>query len=137
MLREELAMVDDTMMDEVTEDLTEEPGDKEEVLGEASEEIKRMWTYYVKAEEKSTRYSVDARYERKDADRRDELRRQSIQLRVKAGMVQQMTWVTMRDHFDVWDPGYGVAIRAGWLVTKFKADDNAIRDILRGMMGGS
>ena len=46
-----------------------------------------------------------------------------------------MTWIMMRDHFDVWDPGYGVAIRSGWLVTKFKAADNMIQDLLRGMMG--
>lgn len=131
MLREELMLIgsDDLIMPDGEVDEEHETD-----VGEASHEVKKLWTYYCATEERATRMMIDAQYERKNPERKEALRKEALQLKVKAETAKQIMWVCLREQFDLWNPNLGVGIRGDWRVVSFQSADNFIKDILKGLM---
>lgn len=127
MLRMELSLIDEFIEPDT------ESEDNEAILGVASDEVKRLWTYYSKTEEIATRTLIDAKYCKKH-DEKDDLMKRAFEMKLKAEMARSILFLSLRDQFGIWNPTVGIGIRAGFQITTFKDTSNPLLDLLRGAM---
>ena len=96
-----------------------EPEDKidckfDVVAGEASDEIKRIYTLATKLREAGARYAIDVSFSR-DNQLRTDAKKKVHELKQKTEVLMQIFWITLKDDFDLWDK-YSIGIRKGWKV---------------------
>lgn len=104
----------------------------EEVKGMAGPEARKLWTYYCITEEKASRRLLDSKYERKDKEKKEEIYREAIQLKIQAETAKSILWVSLREQFSIWDHTTGIGLREDWQVVTFASRDNFITDVLKG-----
>ena len=85
------------------------------VVGEASDDLKRIYTLVNKLQEVGARYAVDARFSKDNRFRLDAEKR-AFELKRKVDTLLDIFWITLKDDFDLWDKD-SVGIRKGWKVT--------------------
>lgn len=90
------------------------------VIGEASEDLKRIYTFAEKLRETGARYVIDARFS-KNTQFRIESKKKLCEIQAKIEAVMAIFWITLRDNFDLWDKE-GVGIRKGWKVVYRKSE---------------
>ena len=102
------------------------------VVGEASDDLKRIYTLVNKLQEVGARYAVDARFSKDNRFRLDAEKR-AFELKRKVDTLLDIFWITLKDDFDLWDKD-SVGIRKGWKVT-YRKDGlpNTFLDILKNL----
>ena len=85
------------------------------VVGEASDDLKQIYTLVDKLQEAGARYAVDARFS-KDNRFRSDAEKRTYELKRKVETLLDIFWITLKDDFDLWDKD-SVGIRKGWKVT--------------------
>ena len=128
MLRMELSLIDEYIDPEMDYDEKDET-----FVGKASEEVKRLWTYYSRTEEKATRTLIDAKYCKKGSEK-DELVKHAFEMKLKAEMARSILFLSLRDQFGIWNPTVGIGLRSGFQITTFKDTSNPLLDMLRGAL---
>jgi hypothetical protein len=134
MLKMELSLIgpDELIEPESGDGEDDDERDNEHFLGEASMEIKRLWTYFATLEEKATRTLIDAKYARASIDKRESLLKKASEMKAKAEMARSILFLNIRDQYQIWNPNLAVGIRKGWRVVSFKSESNPLLDLLRG-----
>lgn len=133
MLRMELSLIDESSLIEPgLEEDDDEEKDNETDLGVATMEVRRLWTYFCRLEEKSTRAIVDAKYDHTSVASREEKLKTAAELRAKAEMARSILFLNIRDQYGIWNPHLGVGLRRGWRIVSFKSKSNPLLDLLRG-----
>ena len=113
----------------------DEPGEEVDprsdvVVGEASDDLKRIYTLVNKLQEAAARYSIDARFS-KDNRLRSDAEKKTYELKRKIETLMEIFWITLKDDFDLWDKD-SVGIRKGWKVTYRKdGSPTTFLDILK------
>jgi hypothetical protein len=131
MLKMELSLIDNSDLKEPKLELGEDDNKDETIVGTASLEARKLWTYSLAMEEKATRSLVDAKYE-ESVDKREALMKIAAETRAKSDMAHSILFLSLRDQFGIWNPTLGVGIRSGWKVVSFKSKSNPLLDLLRG-----
>ena len=114
-----------------------EPGEEVDprsdvVVGEASDDLKRIYTLTEKLQEAGVRYSVDARFS-KDNNLRSDAEKKVYELQDKFETLMRIFWITLRDDFNLWGKD-SVGIRKGWKVTYCKGGHpTSFLDILKNL----
>src|SRR3989344_3670549 len=90
------------------------------VVGEASDDLKRIYTLVNKLQEVGARYSIDARFS-KDNRLRSDAGKKAYELAKKIEVLMEIFWIALKDDFDLWDKD-SVGIRKGWKVTYWKGE---------------
>ena len=85
------------------------------VVGEASDDLKRIYTLSERLREAGARYSIDARFS-KDNRLRSDAGKKAYELAKKIEVLKEIFWITLKDDFDLWNKD-SVGIRKGWKVT--------------------
>lgn len=102
------------------------------VVGEASDDLKRIYTLAEKLREAGARYTVDARFS-KDNRLRADLQRKVYELSQKVETLMQIFWITLKDDFNLWDKN-SIGVRKGWKVAYSKNDSpTTFLDILKNL----
>lgn len=101
------------------------------VAGEASDDLKRIYTLAEKLREAGARYTVDARFS-KDNRLRADLQRKVYELSQKVETLTQIFWITLKDDFNLWDKN-SIGVRKGWKVTYSKESPTTFLDILKNL----
>ena len=100
------------------------------VVGEASDDLKRIYTLVNKLQEAGARYSIDARFSRDNSLRAD-AKKKMQELKDKIETLMKIFWIVLKDDFDLWDKDI-VGIRKGWKVTYSKGErPTSFLDILK------
>jgi len=135
MIKMELSLIDPAELIEPETDGDDDPEFKDaHSLGEASMEVRKLWTYYTTLEEKATRTLIDAKYARSDVDKREQMLKKAAEMKAKAEMARSILFLSLRDQHSIWNPNLGVAVLKGWKVVSFKSKSNPLLDLLRGEM---
>ena len=114
-----------------------EPGEEVDprsdvVVGEASDDLKRIYTLTEKLQEAGVRYSVDARFS-KDNNLRSDAGKKVYELHDKLEALMRIFWITLKDDFNLWGKD-SVGIRKGWKVTYRKGGaPTTFLDILKNL----
>ena len=114
-----------------------EPGEEVDprsdvVVGEASDDLKRIYTLTEKLQEAGVRYSVDARFS-KDNNLRSDAEKKVYELHDKLEALMRIFWITLKDDFNLWGKD-SVGIRKGWKVTYRKGGaPTTFLDILKNL----
>ena len=114
-----------------------EPGEEVDprsdvVVGEASDDLKRIYTLTEKLQEAGVRYSVDARFS-KDNNLRSDAEKKVYELHDKLEALMRIFWITLKDDFNLWGKD-SVGIRKGWKVTYKKGGaPTTFLDILKNL----
>jgi len=114
-----------------------EPGEEVDprsdvVVGEASDDLKRIYTLTEKLQEAGVRYSVDARFS-KDNNLRSDAEKKVYELHDKLEALMRIFWITLKDDFNLWGKD-SVGIRKGWKVTYCKGGHpTSFLDILKNL----
>lgn len=132
MLKIELQFIEPDQMIEPESTTEEDEREGEHILGDATLETKKLWTYFCTLEERSTRAFIDAKYTKHDPDNREALMKKAAELKAKAEMARQILFLNLRDQFGIWNPNLGIGIRKGWKVVSFKSASNPLLDLLKG-----
>ena len=85
------------------------------VVGEASDDLRRIYTLAERLLEAGARYSVDAQFS-KDNRLRSDAGKKAYELAKKIEVLKEIFWITLKDDFDLWNKD-SVGIRKGWKVT--------------------
>ena len=115
----------------------DEPGEEVDprsdvVVGEASDDLKRIYTLTEKLQEAGVRYSVDARFS-KDNNLRSDAEKKVYELHDKLEALMRIFWITLKDDFNLWGKD-SVGIRKGWKVTYCKGGHpTSFLDILKNL----
>lgn len=117
-------------------DLIEPPmeaEEDEEVLGEASPYLRRLWTLAAMMQKKAKLAELEIIYNSSHASQK-ELRAQASELAHKAEILRNVFWSETKDELNSWDrPAIG--IRRDWVVVACNEDD-LIPDIIKRIIGG-
>ncbi|MFY9493390.1 MAG: hypothetical protein WAP55_02865 [Minisyncoccia bacterium] len=118
-------------------DLIEPPAEAEEgeeILGEASLYLRRLWTLIAMMQKKAALAEVEMAFcSVPTPTRTEELRAQVWELTSKAQALKRFFWTEANDEFSSWDrPAIG--IRKDWMVVVCKEDH--IPDIIKRILGG-
>lgn len=103
-------------------------------VGEADEDLRRLFTKWRQLMEAADRTAVDARYAR-DERARQEVATQAWELLTKAQIVGELFWICVKDSFDLWTKS-SVGIRKGWIVVWSEREDSPVIGLLRRSLGG-
>lgn len=131
MLKMELSLIGDEELIEPESGGDDESEKDETFLGEATMEIRKLWTYFSTLEEKATRTLIEAKYCR-NVDKRENFLKKASEMKAKAEMARSILFLTIRDQHEIWNPHLGVGIRSGWRVVSFKSASNPLLDLLSG-----
>jgi len=102
------------------------------VVGDADDELKRVYALTEKLQEAAARYSIDARFS-KDNRLRSDAEKKAYELRKKVEILMEIFWITLKDKFDLWDKN-SVGIRKGWKVVYSKENlPRTFLDILKNL----
>lgn len=114
-----------------------EPGEEidpkaDVVVGEASNDLRRIYTLTEKLQEAGARYSIDARFS-KDNRLRSDAEKKMHELKRKTEVLMEIFWIILKDDFDLWNKD-SVGIRKGWKVTYRKdGSPTTFLDILKNL----
>ncbi len=118
-------------------DLIEPPAEAEEdeeVLGEASLYLRRLWTLTAMMQKKVALAEVEMAFCSVPTPTRiEELRAQVWEFTGKAQALKRFFWIEVNDEFNSWDRP-AIAIRKDWIVVVCKEDH--IPDIIKRILGG-
>lgn len=126
-IRQDLKQISDNDFIEPSAELEE----SEEVLGEVSPHLRRLWTLTAIMQKKAALAKVEMVFHSVPA-RREELRAQVWELTSKAETLRKLFWIEVNDEFSSWSK-HGIGIRRGWKV--IVCDENPFSDILRRIFG--
>jgi len=99
------------------------------VVGIASEEHKKLYAVWQNYERAGMETGIQARYARGEEERTQAIRRASS-LSMKANLIRDLFWISLRDSFDQW--GRDIAIKAEWKVVWTETKPPSLLDLLRG-----
>ena len=102
-------------------------------VGEADEDLRRLFTKWRQLIEAADRTAVDARYARNE-QARQEVAAQARELFTKAQIVKELFWTCVKDSFDLWTKS-AVGIRKGWIVVWSEEEESSITGLLRRSFG--
>jgi len=108
--------------------------DGDHVVGDASEELKRLYTLGMRKQRASEELQLKARYSSSSAEAQL-LLAEASECAVKSETVQALFWIALNDEFGLWDKR-GTGLRADWKVVWFECRDDSITDIMRRFFQG-
>lgn len=115
-------------LDEI-KNFTEPTGDvqpKETIIGEATEEIKKLYTMWQSVEKSAALEMLKYRY---DGLVTDEQKGKIIELKARASIVESLFWLAVNEEYNLWPHDATSGIRKGWHVVEFERPKLNIRGI--------
>lgn len=111
-------------------DVDMEPGDN--LIGELTPVLKRLYTFWRKLEEAAARNEVDYHYSRQE--NKEDLKNKSCELEAKARALRFIFWVCLQDEYQTWGKGR-VGVRRGFKVV-WSDEAPSDFDFLKEFLGG-
>lgn len=112
-----------------------EAEEDEEVLGEASPYLRRLWTLATMMQKKAALAEVEMMFCSVPTPTRiEELRAQVWELTGKAQVLKRFFWIEVNDEFNTWNR-LTLGIRRNWVVVVCNEEDT-IPDIIKRTFGG-
>jgi hypothetical protein len=90
----------------------------EHIVGEASDGLKRIWTFAEKLEEAALQSLVQARFS-KSREAGEELYKKAKEFKEKEETLRRIFWICLKDEFNLWDRPVG--IRKGFKVVWYES----------------
>lgn len=105
---------------------------KDNIVGEMSIDLKRIYTRYRTLRESADRAAIDAKYAKKEEQRKEFLIK-ALELHEKAEAMESIFWISVKDEFGLWGKE-SIGVRKGFLVVWSEAEaPKSFIDFLRGM----
>lgn len=89
-----------------------ELGSDDNVVGELSDDLVRLFTMWRQAQKSMTEKAIQARFGRLDDDKRDELLAQTEEAHLKMHVVSDLFWIEVREEHKLWDKS-NIGVRKG------------------------
>lgn len=111
-----------------------ELSEEDHVVGEATEEMKRLYAAAQNWERQAAEAYVAARYEPDDEKKRQHAV-YAASMANKSSVTMDIFWIEATDAFDLWGK-IGIGIRKGWQIVWQDRSDVSLLDVLGGLLGG-
>lgn len=106
--------------------------EEDHVVGEMSEDLKRIYTTWINLQESADRAILEAKYAKGD-DQRKELTGRAKELHAKTEALEIIFWISVRDEFELWDKS-SIGVRKNFqIVWSDEGPPKTFLDFLRGM----
>lgn len=126
-------------MDEIAESEVVEPkgpldSKKDNVVGEASLDLKRLYTLWMRAEKEVHQLMFNLRFSENPLTDLEEVKGKLKKLEDESETLKAIFWTSLREEHNLWDcPGVG--IRRGWKVVSFEDEEPQLPPGFKGMFG--
>lgn len=107
------------------------------IVGEANPELRQLWGLVQQLERRASEALIPARYDPSE-EKRELYIAKAREYRVKAALVLEIFWATIKDTYDLWDK-CEVGIRQGWKIVWSDCQhgqQDGIPDFLRRFLQG-
>mgnify|MGYP005820954337 CR=1 FL=1 len=116
----------------------QEVGPQDHVLGEVSEDLKRLFALRTSVVKQGAQLMVDANFGGSEGMSKEDIHRKMIELKNKGEVLNRLFWVGIYEQFNCWEHS-SIGVRNGWLAVWTDDDDDDGGDMpgfLKKLLGG-